>query len=78
LVVVVTGDPPIPLPGALQVYQSLDRELQKHVSHQDTLQQSQTWLSAVLEELQLHHQQQPPSGLQEALKQVPLTDRPTA
>ena len=53
-----------------QVYQSLDRELQKHVSHQDTLQQSQTWLSAVQEELQLH-QHQPPSGLQEALKQVP-------
>lgn len=51
-----------------QVYQSLDRELQKHVSHQDTLQQCQTWLSTVQEELQLHDQG--PSGLQEALKQV--------
>lgn len=51
-----------------QVYQSLDRELQKHVSHQDTLQQCQTWLSTVREELQLNDQG--PSGLQEALKQV--------
>ena len=48
------------------MYQSLDRELQKHVSHQDTLQQCQTWLSTVYEELN----DQPPSGLQEALKQV--------
>lgn len=54
-----------------QVYQSLDRELQKHVNHQDTLQQSQTWLTAVQEELQLNDQG--PSGLQEALKQVPDT-----
>ncbi|XP_032356678.1 nesprin-1 isoform X1 [Etheostoma spectabile] len=53
---------------AQRVYQSLDRELQKHVNHQDTLQQSQTWLSAVQEELQLNDQG--PSGLQEALKQV--------
>lgn len=51
-----------------QVYQSLDRELQKHVNHQDTLQQCQTWLSTVQEELQLNDQG--PSGLQEALKQV--------
>jgi len=51
-----------------QVYQSLDRELQKHVNHQDTLQQSQTWLSTVQEELHLNDQG--PSGLQEALKQV--------
>ena len=51
-----------------QVYQSLDRELQKHVSHQDTLQQCQAWLSTVHEELRLHDQA--PSGLQEALKQV--------
>uniref|UniRef100_A0A8C7KDH8 Spectrin repeat containing, nuclear envelope 1b n=1 Tax=Oncorhynchus kisutch TaxID=8019 RepID=A0A8C7KDH8_ONCKI len=50
------------------VYQSLDRELQKHVSHQDTLQQCQTWLSTVNEELLLHCQ--PPFGMQEALKQV--------
>ncbi|XP_045574102.1 nesprin-1 isoform X3 [Salmo salar] len=53
---------------AQRVYQSLDRELQKHVSHQDTLQQCQTWLSTVHEELRLHCH--PPSGLQEALKQV--------
>lgn len=51
-----------------QVYQSLDRELQKHVSHQDTLQQCQTWLSTANEELLLHCQ--PPFGMQEALKQV--------
>lgn len=51
-----------------QVYQSLDRELQKHVNHQDILQQCQTWLTAVQEELQLNDQG--PSGLQEALKQV--------
>lgn len=50
-----------------QVYQSLDRELQKHVSHQDTLQQCETWLSTVQEEIQFS---QPPFGLQEALKQV--------
>uniref|UniRef100_A0A1A8H4I9 Spectrin repeat containing, nuclear envelope 1b n=1 Tax=Nothobranchius korthausae TaxID=1143690 RepID=A0A1A8H4I9_9TELE len=53
---------------AQRVYQSLDRELQKHVSHQDTLQQCQTWLTTVQEELQLNDQG--PSGLQEALKQV--------
>ncbi|TNN53329.1 Nesprin-1 [Liparis tanakae] len=53
---------------AQRVYQSLDRELQKHVNHQDTLQQSQTWLSTVQEELHLNDQG--PSGLQEALKQV--------
>ncbi|KAG1946578.1 nesprin-1 [Pimephales promelas] len=51
-----------------RVYQSLDRELQKHVSHQDTLQQCQTWLSSVKDEIQL--QTQTPYGLQEALKQV--------
>lgn len=50
------------------MYQSLDRELQKHVNHQDTLQQCQTWLTTVQEELQLNDQG--PSGLQEALKQV--------
>lgn len=55
-----------------QVYQSLDRELQKHVSHQDTLQQCETWLSTVQEEIQLHSQT--PFGLQEALKQV--SERP--
>lgn len=57
-----------------QVYQSLDRELQKHVSHQDTLQQCQTWLTTVQEELQLNDQG--PSGLQEALKQVFNTTQP--
>lgn len=56
-----------------QVYQSLDRELQKHVSHQDTLQQCQTWLSTVKEEIQL--QTQTPYGLQEALKQVDATEQ---
>lgn len=54
-----------------KVYQSLDRELQKHVSHQDTLQQCQTWLTTVREELKLNDQG--PSGLQEALKQVTNT-----
>lgn len=54
-----------------KVYQSLDRELQKHVSHQDTLQQCQTWLATVQEELKLNDQR--PSGLQEALKQVTNT-----
>ncbi|XP_061651777.1 nesprin-1 isoform X12 [Phyllopteryx taeniolatus] len=53
---------------AQRVHQSLDRELQKHVNHQDTLQQCQTWMAAVQEELRLNHQE--PSGLQEALKQV--------
>lgn len=50
------------------MYQSLDRELQKYVSHQDTLQQCQTWFLTVQEELQLNDQG--PTGLQEALKQV--------
>ncbi|XP_029114386.1 nesprin-1 isoform X5 [Scleropages formosus] len=53
---------------AQRVYQSLDRELQKHVSHQDTLQQCQAWLSTVQEELL--PQATPILGLQEALKQV--------
>lgn len=55
------------------MYQSLDRELQKHVSHQDTLQQCQTWLSTVKEEIEL--QAQTPHGLQEALKQVDATEQ---
>ncbi|XP_043075052.1 nesprin-1 isoform X1 [Puntigrus tetrazona] len=38
---------------AQRVYQSLDRELQKHVSVRDTLQQCQMWLSNVQEEIQL-------------------------
>ncbi|TSO25166.1 Nesprin-1 [Bagarius yarrelli] len=53
---------------AQRVYQSLDRELQKHVSHQDTLQQCETWLTTVQEEIHLHSQT--PFGLQEALKQM--------
>ncbi|XP_077587652.1 nesprin-1 [Stigmatopora nigra] len=53
---------------AQRVHQSLDRELQKHVNHQDTFQQCQTWLAAVREELRLNDQE--PSGLQEALKQM--------
>ncbi|XP_073726049.1 nesprin-1 isoform X5 [Misgurnus anguillicaudatus] len=53
---------------AQRMYQSLDRELQKHVSHQDTLQQCQAWLSTVQDEIQLHAQT--PYGLQEALKQM--------
>uniref|UniRef100_A0A4W3HCF8 Nesprin-1 n=1 Tax=Callorhinchus milii TaxID=7868 RepID=A0A4W3HCF8_CALMI len=53
---------------AQRVYCSLDRELQKHVSHQDTLQQCQMWLSTVKQELQL--QTQPPISSVNALKQV--------
>ncbi|TWW68818.1 Nesprin-1 Enaptin KASH domain-containing protein 1 [Takifugu flavidus] len=34
---------------AQRVYQSLDNELQRHVSLQDTLQQCQTWLSSIPE-----------------------------
>ncbi|KAI5615121.1 nesprin-1 isoform X2 [Silurus asotus] len=36
----------------VQVYQSLDRELQRHVSLRDTLQQCQSWLFNIQEELQ--------------------------
>ncbi|KPP77537.1 nesprin-1-like, partial [Scleropages formosus] len=52
---------------AQRVYQSLDRELQKHVGHQDALLQCQAWLSTVQEELL---DVQPPVSLQEALQQV--------
>ncbi len=52
----------------VQVYQSLDWELQKHVSLRDTLQQCQTWLSNVQEEIQLPAHA--PRCLQEALAQV--------
>lgn len=57
-----------------QVYQSLDHELQRHVSLQDTLKQCQTWLTSVSEEPEppAHH----PLSLEEALQQVierPLT-----
>lgn len=52
-----------------QVYQSLEHELQKYVSRQDTLQQCQVWLSAVQPDLKpnLH----PPLSRAEAVKQVP-------
>lgn len=52
----------------LQVYQSLDHELQRHVSLQDALQQCQTWLSSVSEKLQPHTE--PSLSLEEALQQV--------
>lgn len=51
-----------------QVYQSLDRELQRHVSLQNTLQQCQNWLTTVSEEPE--PPERPPLGLEEALKQV--------
>ncbi|XP_067272909.1 nesprin-1 isoform X4 [Pseudorasbora parva] len=53
---------------AQRMYQSLDRELQKHVSLRDTLQQCQTWLSNVQEEVQLPAHA--PVCLQEALTQM--------
>ncbi|XP_073712130.1 nesprin-1 isoform X2 [Misgurnus anguillicaudatus] len=53
---------------AQRVYQSLDRELQKHVSVRDTLQQCQKWLSNVHEEMQ--HPVHTPHCLQEALAQM--------
>ncbi|XP_057678025.1 nesprin-1 isoform X5 [Corythoichthys intestinalis] len=53
---------------AQRVYQSLDHELQRHVSLQDTLQQCKTWLTTVSRE------PEPPAltplGLEEALQQV--------
>ncbi|XP_047184446.1 nesprin-1 isoform X2 [Scophthalmus maximus] len=53
---------------AQRVYQSLDHELQRHVSLQDTLKQCQTWLTSVSEEPEppAHH----PLSLEEALQQV--------
>uniref|UniRef100_A0A8C1T930 Spectrin repeat containing, nuclear envelope 1a n=1 Tax=Cyprinus carpio TaxID=7962 RepID=A0A8C1T930_CYPCA len=51
-----------------KVYQSLDWELQKHASLRDTLQQCQTWLSNVQEEIQLPAHA--PHCLQEALAQM--------
>ncbi|KAM4529485.1 nesprin-1 isoform 3-T3 [Fundulus diaphanus] len=53
---------------AQRVYQSLDHELQRHVSVQDTLQQCQTWLNSVSEKLDPHPQ--PSRCLEEALQQV--------
>uniref|UniRef100_A0A8C2DGG1 Spectrin repeat containing, nuclear envelope 1a n=1 Tax=Cyprinus carpio TaxID=7962 RepID=A0A8C2DGG1_CYPCA len=53
---------------AQRVYQSLDRELQKRVSLRDTLQQCQTWLSNVQEEIQIPPHA--PHCLQEVLAQM--------
>uniref|UniRef100_A0A8C7FND7 Spectrin repeat containing nuclear envelope protein 1 n=1 Tax=Oncorhynchus kisutch TaxID=8019 RepID=A0A8C7FND7_ONCKI len=51
-----------------KVYQSLDRELQRHVSLQDALQQCQTWLVSVSEEPEPTAHL--PLSLEEALQQV--------
>uniref|UniRef100_A0A8K9Y661 Spectrin repeat containing nuclear envelope protein 1 n=1 Tax=Oncorhynchus mykiss TaxID=8022 RepID=A0A8K9Y661_ONCMY len=53
---------------AQRVYQSLDRELQRHVSLQDALQQCQTWLVSVSEEPEPTAHL--PLSLEEALQQV--------
>lgn len=53
---------------SFQVYQSLEHELQKHVSRQDTLQQCQAWLSAVQPDLK--PSPHPPLSRAEAVKQV--------
>lgn len=50
------------------MYQSLEHELQKHVNHQDTLQQCQAWLSTVQPELK--PSTWPPFSLADAVKQV--------
>lgn len=59
----------------LQVYQSLDQELQRHVSLQDTLQQCQTWLTSVSRETEAPAHS--PLSLEEALQLVcqPLPTR---
>uniref|UniRef100_UPI00398E76DD nesprin-1 n=1 Tax=Pristiophorus japonicus TaxID=55135 RepID=UPI00398E76DD len=53
---------------AQRLYQSLERELQKHVSHQDTVQQCQDWLGTV--QHQLEPQARPPTSPKKSLKQV--------
>uniref|UniRef100_A0A8V0XMZ4 Nesprin-1/3 spectrin repeats region domain-containing protein n=1 Tax=Gallus gallus TaxID=9031 RepID=A0A8V0XMZ4_CHICK len=53
---------------AQRVYQSLEHELQKHVNHQDTLQQCQTWLSTVQSELK--PSTWTPFSLADAVKQI--------
>lgn len=53
---------------AQRVYRSLEYELQKHVSSQDTLQQCQAWISAVQPDLK--PSPQPPLSRAEAVKQV--------
>ncbi|XP_008846251.1 nesprin-1-like, partial [Nannospalax galili] len=54
--------------AAQRVYRSLEYELQKHVSRQDTLQQCQAWISAVQPDLK--PSPQPPLSRAEAVKQV--------
>ncbi|KAM6459267.1 nesprin-1-like [Liasis olivaceus] len=51
-----------------RVYQSLEYELQKHVNHQDTLQQCQAWLTTVCPELEANPHR--PSSSADAVKQV--------
>ncbi|XP_055471872.1 nesprin-1 isoform X4 [Psammomys obesus] len=53
---------------AQRVYRSLEYELQKHVSRQDTLQQCQAWIAAVQPDLK--PSPQPPLSRAEAVKQV--------
>ncbi|CAI5683845.1 unnamed protein product [Oreochromis niloticus] len=53
---------------AQRVYQSLDHELQRHVSLQDTLQQCQTWLNSV--SVEPEPPTHPSFSLEEALQQV--------
>ncbi|XP_038626046.1 nesprin-1 isoform X2 [Tachyglossus aculeatus] len=53
---------------AQRVYQSLEHELQKHVSRQDTLQQCQAWLSTVQPDIEPNPQ--PPFCRADAAKQV--------
>ncbi|KAM8791856.1 nesprin-1-like [Rhynchonycteris naso] len=53
---------------AQRVYQSLEHELQRHVSRQDTLQQCQAWLSTIQPDLQ--PSPHPPLSRAEAVKQV--------
>ncbi|XP_016071417.1 PREDICTED: nesprin-1 [Miniopterus natalensis] len=54
--------------AAQRVYQSLEHELQRHVSRQDTLQQCQAWLSAVQPDVK--PSPLPPLSRAEAMKQV--------
>uniref|UniRef100_A0A8C5RH19 Spectrin repeat containing nuclear envelope protein 1 n=1 Tax=Laticauda laticaudata TaxID=8630 RepID=A0A8C5RH19_LATLA len=51
-----------------KVYQSLEHELQKHVNHQDTLQQCQAWLSTVCPVLKANPHR--PSSSADVVKQV--------
>ncbi|KAM9316746.1 nesprin-1-like [Gastrophryne carolinensis] len=51
-----------------RVYLSLENQLQKHVSHHDTVQQCQVWLSSVHEDI--HPDAKAPVNFAEAMKQV--------